>query len=242
MDLWTGSINKNVYAPDDGYDVLEHEISEHEISEHKNFEYEIFEHEISEHEISAHDNSEYESLNREISEHGISERENSEYEILDREISEHEIPVHEILENEMSEYEILEQEILKQDNIDHVYLDADYPQTEVLSFVRRVDAKLLIKNNMREYGVKLSENEFVIGRKREFSDLVLDNPAVGKTHAKLVKKGDIWYLKDMHSKNGTYLNNIKLNFGGEKMLDNSDQITVANVDMLFLLSIIDAAV
>ena len=109
-------------------------------------------------------------------------------------------------------------------------------QTELLSCGRKIYATLYIKDSRREYGVPLTEDEFTIGRRKETSGLVLDNPAVGKTHAKLIKKNDIWYIKDMASKNGTYLNNLKLEYAGEKTLCNSDLITIANVDMLFILN------
>ena len=111
-------------------------------------------------------------------------------------------------------------------------MDCDM-QTEVLPFVRHVDATLTIRDTMREFGVSLSGCEFTIGRKKEQSGLTLDNPAVGKLHAKLVKMDDHWYVKDLYSKNGTYLNNIKLEYGGQKILNTSDMITVANVDMIF---------
>ena len=116
------------------------------------------------------------------------------------------------------------------------FLPDDYPPTEILSCDRRVDAMLLIRETMREFGVTLTGSEFTIGRKKEYSDLVLDNPAVGKTHAKLVKKDELWYVKDLFSRNGTYLNNLKLDCGGERILNTSDMITIANVDMLFSLT------
>ncbi|MCL2058502.1 MAG: FHA domain-containing protein [Oscillospiraceae bacterium] len=108
-----------------------------------------------------------------------------------------------------------------------------YPPTEVLPFTKRVDATLTVRGAMREFGVTLIENEFTIGRRKEHSDLVLDNPAVGKAHAKLEKEDDLWYVRDMYSRNGTYLNNIKLDSGARKALHSTDMITVANVDMLF---------
>lgn len=106
-------------------------------------------------------------------------------------------------------------------------------KTELLAGYKKVDAKLLIKDAMREFGVSLIKDEFTIGRKKDCSDLVLENPAVGKEHARLFIQDGHWYVKDLFSKNGTYLNNIKLSSGGQCELNKSDQITVANVDMIF---------
>jgi hypothetical protein len=136
--------------------------------------------------------------------------------------------------SQTAEYPVAEYPVQEPDNgISSVESPENYPMTEMLPFLRRIEATLLIRDVMREYGVTLTKNEFSIGRMIETSDLALDNPAVGKTHAKLIKEGDRWYLYDLHSRNGTYLNNIKLESGGKKPLYSSDMITVANVDMIF---------
>ena len=109
--------------------------------------------------------------------------------------------------------------------------------TEILTIGRQIAAKLMIKDNMREFGVFLKNNEFVIGRLKEKSDLVLDNRAVGKVHAKLERSvsDKAWVIRDMHSKNGTYINNIKVKGGSNTKLNNNDTITIANIDMVFML-------
>jgi pSer/pThr/pTyr-binding forkhead associated (FHA) protein len=108
--------------------------------------------------------------------------------------------------------------------------------TEILAPGRRAPARLLVKDDtMREYGVMLKNNEFVIGRLKEKSDLVLNNKAVGKIHAKLEHFDSSWVIRDMNSKNGTYINNIRLESGEDKALNNYDTITIANVDMVFML-------
>ena len=114
-----------------------------------------------------------------------------------------------------------------------IYDDA----TEILLNLKPVEAKLWIKEEMREYGVSLKNSEFVIGRQKDGTDLVLDSKAVGKIHAKLEKNDQNWFIQDMESKNGTYLNNIRLGSGTGRILRNNDMITIANVDMVFILAV-----
>ncbi|MCL2163439.1 MAG: FHA domain-containing protein [Oscillospiraceae bacterium] len=107
--------------------------------------------------------------------------------------------------------------------------------TEILSTKRQIAAKLFIKDSLREYGVLLKNNEFVIGRLKDKSDLVLNNKAIGKVHAKLEQSDNTWIIRDMNSKNGTYINNIRLECGSAKPLNNYDTITIANIDLIFIL-------
>jgi hypothetical protein len=108
-------------------------------------------------------------------------------------------------------------------------------ETEFLPIMRQISATLLIKDDQREYGVLLKDNAFTIGRQKHTADLALSNKAVGKTHARLERDSGVWHIRDLNSKNGTYINNIKLECGGRAKLGNFDMITVANVDMIFVL-------
>jgi hypothetical protein len=118
---------------------------------------------------------------------------------------------------------------------EHVGTAPSMDATEFLAAAKRVDAKLLMKDGSNEYGVILRDDEFTIGRNKKVSDLALESKAVGRLHAKLVKDSQAWRVVDMNSKNGTYVNNIRLESGSGKAISNFDMITVANVDMVFLL-------
>lgn len=47
--------------------------------------------------------------------------------------------------------------------------------------------------------------ETIIGRDRDV-DVVIDDPQVSARHAELVLQGDQWWLRDLASRNGTFLN------------------------------------
>jgi pSer/pThr/pTyr-binding forkhead associated (FHA) protein len=45
------------------------------------------------------------------------------------------------------------------------------------------------------------------------NDIVIDNPVVSAQHAMLVKTGDSYWLRDLNSTNGTYVNGLLFTFG-----------------------------
>lgn len=51
-----------------------------------------------------------------------------------------------------------------------------------------------------------SDSEVIIGRENN-CDIVYPNPRVSRNHLKIYKKYEKWYVKDLESMNGTYLNN-----------------------------------
>jgi pSer/pThr/pTyr-binding forkhead associated (FHA) protein len=74
--------------------------------------------------------------------------------------------------------------------------------------------KLIVKYQgtvIRE--VKLQETELTIGRKGE-NDLSIEDPSVSGRHAKIVKIQSVFFVEDLHSTNGTLVNNrpIDINY------------------------------
>lgn len=66
--------------------------------------------------------------------------------------------------------------------------------------------KLLLKFNgavIKEY--ELNKPSFMVGRKPD-NDVVIDNPAVSSHHCKITLQGDTYYVEDLESTNGTYIN------------------------------------
>ncbi len=70
--------------------------------------------------------------------------------------------------------------------------------------------------------IESEKDEIVIGRNAE-NDIVVENLAVSKMHARIVNRGGEYYIEDLNSTNGTYLNNIRIT---KKNLKNNDIIIV----------------
>jgi pSer/pThr/pTyr-binding forkhead associated (FHA) protein len=71
-------------------------------------------------------------------------------------------------------------------------------------------AKLKIKSKgkvIREIVLR-ADKDLTIGRDQS-NDLVLDNPAVSRAHARIYKTQWPFYIEDLKSANGTFLNGAK---------------------------------
>jgi predicted component of type VI protein secretion system len=79
------------------------------------------------------------------------------------------------------------------------------------------------------------EDELVVGRGGE-CDLVLPERQVSREHIRIFRSGDRYYLEDLDSKNGTWINGKQLK-ASTIQLENGDEIQIAlAVKMLFVAS------
>ena len=69
----------------------------------------------------------------------------------------------------------------------------------------------------------------IIGQLKEQADLVLPSTAVSRVHASIEQRAGSWYLKDLNSRNGTWVNNQELYGEEEKELINGDQVRFADL-------------
>jgi pSer/pThr/pTyr-binding forkhead associated (FHA) protein len=70
--------------------------------------------------------------------------------------------------------------------------------------------------------IESDKNEIIIGRNAA-NDIAIENLAVSKQHARIVKQDEAYYVEDLNSTNGTYLNKIRIT---KKNLNNNDIIII----------------
>lgn len=81
--------------------------------------------------------------------------------------------------------------------------------------------------------MQINKETYVIGKKKEESDLVLDDFSVSRMHARISKEDDGIYLEDLNSTNGTYKNGLRLQPYEKKKLEEGDEIKIGKIVLLY---------
>ncbi len=80
----------------------------------------------------------------------------------------------------------------------------------------------------------LDSNDLILGKNRDECKVFIgDNPLVSRKHALISSKNGYFFLIDMGSTNGTYINGIKLQSGDKYRLRNDDKFYLANELFVF---------
>lgn len=88
-----------------------------------------------------------------------------------------------------------------------------------------------------ETGAKIviTKEVFKLGRDPEQADYASNNKVVGRIHAELVTSDGEYFLIDNHSRNGSYLNGVKLSPNEKTKIKHEDCIKLANQEFVFKL-------
>ncbi len=81
--------------------------------------------------------------------------------------------------------------------------------------------------------VKLSHFPFVVGKKRDNVNLVLNDYSVSRVHARIVELGGEHYLEDLNSTNGTYKNGLRLQPYEKKKLEEHDEVRFGKLEYVY---------
>lgn len=96
--------------------------------------------------------------------------------------------------------------------------------------------KLINQRELLNYKVEETyflSKESTIGR-QDKNNIVLKDPYISGAHAQISIKEGNYIIKDLGSKNGTYVNDKPLKSGYEIKLSNGDKIRMGQVEFLFV--------
>ncbi len=72
--------------------------------------------------------------------------------------------------------------------------------------------------------VSLTKPSFLIGKKKEEVDIVLQDASVSRIHAKITQENGMFYVEDINSTNGTFKNGLRLQPYEKRVLESEDEI------------------
>ena len=78
---------------------------------------------------------------------------------------------------------------------------------------------------------KTDQNEIIIGRDAG-SDIQIDNIAISREHARIVKGPNDYFIEDLNSSNGIFINGRKIN---KKFLKTGDEIVIGKYTLQIVL-------
>lgn len=89
--------------------------------------------------------------------------------------------------------------------------------------------RLTLRNSASPVEINVTKDEFIIGKKQGAVDCVLTfNKMISRIHCKISKTSAGFFVSDLHSANGTFLNGIKLIPDRQCPLRNGDVVKMAN--------------
>jgi hypothetical protein len=81
----------------------------------------------------------------------------------------------------------------------------------------------------------INKSEYLIGSNKDMVDGFIGfNKAVSRRHCKIINKNNLYYLQDVGSSNGTFLNSLRLQREVMTKINVGDKVTIANIDFLVM--------
>lgn len=93
---------------------------------------------------------------------------------------------------------------------------------------------LLGKQDKDVINIEINKTPFVVGTSLQKADGVIKAIGVSRVHAVIKNTGEDYYIMDMNSTNGTFVNGDILNGTKEMKLKNGDRLRLANVELTFV--------
>lgn len=106
--------------------------------------------------------------------------------------------------------------------------------TELLSGTGGLQGRLCYQGQKDWEDLLLGKGDFLVGKKRQEVDGYLPERSVSRIHARIEKAGENYFLEDLNSTNGTFLNGERLEYRQKAKLAAGDRIRFGNVEYRFM--------
>lgn len=110
--------------------------------------------------------------------------------------------------------------------------EEEYGRTIYLEDRQREQTRGLYRDN-GELAVRIDKLPFVIGKKRDEVDYVLEDRSVSRIHARILEEDGCIYLEDLNSTNGTFKNGLRMKPYEKRRLEKDDELRFGKVEYNF---------
>lgn len=110
--------------------------------------------------------------------------------------------------------------------------EGEYGRTVYIEETEEERPRGLYRDN-GELAVKVDKFPFVIGKRREEADLVLEDRSVSRIHARILEEEGNIYLEDLNSTNGTFKNGLRMRPYEKRRLEKEDELRFGKVEYIF---------
>lgn len=101
------------------------------------------------------------------------------------------------------------------------YLSESYPESSMM---------ILESECLEKYpSIRLQNRVLIVGKTKGQADILLQDAAVSRIHARLEQRNGSCYVRDLNSKNGTYINGVRLRPQEEMEIKEGDSVIFANI-------------
>ncbi len=101
-------------------------------------------------------------------------------------------------------------------------------QTTILQSIEKA-WKLVCLEEGKTMEIPLTKFPFYLGKLNWNVDYAIEHSSISRVHSKFEKEGDILYVRDLDSTNGTYLNHIRLGKDEKQQMNEGDEISFADI-------------
>lgn len=115
------------------------------------------------------------------------------------------------------------EQTLSRTNGETVYVDIDREAENILYGIGKYD----------KYTIQIDHFPYLIGKKQDAVDYVLDEVSVSRLHAGFTYENDQLYIKDMNSTNGTFRNGFRLKPNETAVLAPGDEISFGKIRFIY---------
>ena len=102
-------------------------------------------------------------------------------------------------------------------------------QSQMLASRRIPTLTLTVEEGEGEHTLRFEKSEIIVGRE-PICDVVVSNDTVSASHARLTYHHNQWWVEDLHSTNGTFLNDERVYL--QTVLISGDELRVGKVNLL----------